>query len=490
MKKILVAVFAVLACLTFSTSTSRATGSVTVELSPETPTTVVAGENVIGAKFVVKAFSVQKGSPVLFEAWQLQFFVTNGNASDLGLIRAISSSGAVISQFRVSQHLADPHRAGAILSAQFDNYSENRLRNYKLLENETVGIEFNTSRFAGTEITIVSEELMSFDSGNSIPYGEILFETKSIITKIFVESQPPLPDAATLTSLSSTSGPVGTPLVIMGIGFSSGNSVSFQGVNPGDRMTVEVPATDSKTLSLKVPEVKSVGTYRVSVDNGGGVSDNYLEFEVTPPPATGGGGSGGGGGVGESAVRIDNLTPSFGRAGQQIVLTGRGFSEKNTLVLSDSNGNWVWGLFQVPAIRGNRIHFTAPGREVSPGTYTLTLRSGWGEASTQFTIRPEPKDVTETAVKAVEYILDEGSSEVVCTVRLTEYPREGQNILWVSNEGRAVPLVVFPWGPQSRNVSLMGGGHNVVLTFSVPREDAEKGAEWLNLNRTVMVLEE
>ncbi len=464
--------------------------SLTVELSPDTPTTIVAGENVIGAKFVVKASSVQKGYPVLFEAWQLQFFVTNGNASDLGLIRAISSSGAVISQFRVSQHLSDPHRAGAILSAQFDNYSENRLRNYKLLEEETVGIEFNTSKFAGTEITIVSEEFMSFDSGNSIPYGEILFETKSITTKIFVESQPPLPDAATLTSLSSTSGPVGTPLVITGTGFSSGNSVSFQGVNPGDRMTVEVPATDSKTLRLKVPEVKSVGTYRVSVDNGGGVSYNYLEFEVTPPPTTGGG-SGGGGGVGEPAVQIDTLVSSSGRAGQQIVLTGKGFSEKNTLVLSDTNGNWVWGLFQVPAIRGNRIHFTVPGREVSPGTYTLTLRSGWGEASTEFRILPEPKDVTEGAVKSVEYTeTDSGGYQgITCTVRLTAYPREGQTFIWVSNEGRAVPLVVFPFGPQSPNTSLTGGGYNTVLTFMVPREDAGKGAEWLRSYRTFMVLE-
>ncbi len=90
--------------------------------------------------------------------------------------------------------------------------------------------------------------------------------------------QPAAPTAPTLTSLSPSSGPVGTSVVLTGTGFIAGSTVSFNGT-----AATGVTFTSATSLTATVPTGASTSTGNVTVTTPGNGTSNGVLFTVAAP---------------------------------------------------------------------------------------------------------------------------------------------------------------------------------------------------------------
>jgi RHS repeat-associated protein len=144
-----------------------------------------------------------------------------------------------------------------------------------------------------------------------------------------------------ITSVSPSSGPVGTPVQINGTGFGStqGNtSVRFG----GEFGSVAPGAWSDTQISTVVPQTASGGSIQVTVGNSS--SNSPIDFNVTVP-------------------QITSISPTSGDVGTHVIITGSGFRSAQTLnglsssiSFSGLNSNYIgssvvsWHDTQIEAI--------------------------------------------------------------------------------------------------------------------------------------------
>ena len=147
-----------------------------------------------------------------------------------------------------------------------------------------------------------------------------------------------------ITSVSPSSGPVGTPVQINGTGF--GSSQGSTSVRFGSEFGSVAPATWSDTqISTTVPQTASGGSISVTVGNSS--SNSTIDFTVTVP-------------------QITSISPTSGSVGTHVTITGSGFRSAQTIgpytssiSFSDRNSNYIgssvvsWSDTQIVAIVPN-----------------------------------------------------------------------------------------------------------------------------------------
>jgi hypothetical protein len=168
----------------------------------------------------------------------------------------------------------------------------------------------------------------------------------------------------TLTSLSPTSGAVGSTVTVYGSGFTtSGNSVRF-----GQGVIANLNSFDGRGLSFTVPaqlsgfgsQVMTLDTYNVSVTNGAGYSTTALPFTVTSLASS----------AQPSIVSISGPTSILpGVSGTwSVVVNNHG----NTYLTTSVN----WGD------QGQGYAAVAPQTVLQPGTQTLTFSHSYAQSGT------------------------------------------------------------------------------------------------------------
>jgi hypothetical protein len=116
-------------------------------------------------------------------------------------------------------------------------------------------------------------------------------------------SSSPPPAAPTIGTFSPTQGPVGTNVTITGTGFTGVTSVKFAGTS-----AAFTPGSDT-SLTATVPTGAATGPITVTTPAGTGTSST--NFTVTTPPV---------------APKISSFSPTSGRAGTVVTVTGTGFT--------------------------------------------------------------------------------------------------------------------------------------------------------------------
>jgi hypothetical protein len=113
----------------------------------------------------------------------------------------------------------------------------------------------------------------------------------------------PGPAAPTIANFTPTQGPVGTTLTITGTGFTGATSVKFAGT-----IAAFTPGSDT-SLTATVPAGAATGPITVVTPAGTGTSaTNFTVTTVTPAPT------------------ISSFSPTSGRAGTVVTITGTGFT--------------------------------------------------------------------------------------------------------------------------------------------------------------------
>ena len=190
----------------------------------------------------------------------------------------------------------------------------------------------------------------------------------------------------TLTSLTPTSGAVGSTVTIYGSGFTtSGNSVRF-----GQGVIANLNSFDGRGLSFTVPaqlsgfgsQVMTLGTYNVSVVNGAGYSTNALPFTVTSLASS----------ASPTIVSVSGPTSLIpGVSGTWTVVVN---NHGNTYLTTSVN----WGD------QGQGYAATAPQTVIQQGTQTLTFSHAYaqtGNYSVAFTASNSSGSQTSSATVSV-----------------------------------------------------------------------------------------
>ena len=156
---------------------------------------------------------------------------------------------------------------------------------------------------------------------------------------------------STLTTLSPSSGPIGTTVVITGINFTGAGSVSFNGVNAP--FTLNSPTQ----LTTVVPFGATYGPVTVIVSG----SSNGLIFTVIPPLPV-----------------IITFAPMGGPVGTVVTLTGADFVGTTAVAFNGVSAPFTF-------VSGTTLTATVPAG-ASTGLITVTTAGGTGSSATTFTV--------------------------------------------------------------------------------------------------------
>ena len=190
----------------------------------------------------------------------------------------------------------------------------------------------------------------------------------------------------TLTSLTPTSGAVGSTVTVYGSGFTTnGNSVRF-----GQGVIANLNSFDGRGLSFTVPaqlsgfgsQVMTLDTYNVSVTNGSGYSTNALPFTVTSLASS----------ASPTIVSVSGPTSLLpGVSGTWTVVVN---NHGNTYLTTSVN----WGD------QGQGYAAVAPQTVIQQGTQTLTFSHAYAQTGTYtvaFTASNSSGSQTSSATVAV-----------------------------------------------------------------------------------------
>lgn len=139
------------------------------------------------------------------------------------------------------------------------------------------------------------------DGTNGAPAYVYAYDNGSNYPLLLINAVVPAPN---ISSFDPITGPVGTPVVISGTAFDptpANNTVTFNGT------VATVISSTTTEIVTSVPAGATTGLISVETVNGTGVSG--VSFTVTPSPPT-----------------ITSFTPTSGRIGATVTITGTGFS--------------------------------------------------------------------------------------------------------------------------------------------------------------------
>jgi len=157
----------------------------------------------------------------------------------------------------------------------------------------------------------------------------------------------------TVSSISPTSGPIGTVVTITGTGLTQTTKVAIGGV----KATTFTVKSDS-SVSATVPSACKTG--KISVTTSGGSATSPSAFNVTPT--------------------ISSFSPSSGKVGTSVVITGTGLTQTSkvtfggvtTTTFTVNSDTQVTATVPTGAITGKIVITSTGGTVTSSGTFTVT----------------------------------------------------------------------------------------------------------------------
>lgn len=158
----------------------------------------------------------------------------------------------------------------------------------------------------------------------------------------------------TIASFNPQTGPAGTQVVITGTNFTGATAVSFGGV-PAAAFTVNSPTT----ITATVPANTVSGPISVTTPNG--TASSATNFQVSPPPT------------------IASFTPSSGKVGSQVTLTGANLTGATALTFGGTPAT------QIAVNSPTQITATVPAG-AGAGTLQVTTPGGQGASATPFQV--------------------------------------------------------------------------------------------------------
>jgi hypothetical protein len=175
---------------------------------------------------------------------------------------------------------------------------------------------------------------------------------------VFTVTSPP-----SITSLSPTSGPVGSSVFIIGTNFGppGNNTVTFNGT------AATIFGLTGTTISVVVPSGATTGNVVVTVS---GVVSNGVIFTVTPPPS------------------ITSLSPTSGPVGSSVTIAGANFGASQGTGAVTFNGSsatptsWSTGSIVVPVPTG-----------ATTGPVFVTVSGGVASNGVNFTVTTTPANI-------------------------------------------------------------------------------------------------
>ena len=268
----------------------------------------------------------------------------------------------------------------------------------------------------------------------------------------------PVTSPPSITSLSQTSGPVGTAVTIAGANFGTTkgtSTVTFNGI--------AATPTSWSTVSIVVPVPAGATTGPVVVMVGGAAS-NSLNFTVTVPPAS------------VPAPTLTSLSPSSGAVGTTVTIAGANFGASQGTSTVRFNGtaasptSWSGTSISVPVPSGatsgpvvvtvggtasNGISFTVVR---SPGGITLSQRASIDGGTT--TSASLAFSSNNTAGNFIAVAIRAGGSSQRFTVSDSRGNRYQQAI--ATNNGSDDTLAIY----YAQNIA--GGPNTVTVSDTVP----------------------
>jgi IPT/TIG domain len=160
--------------------------------------------------------------------------------------------------------------------------------------------------------------------------------------------------APTVTSFLPTSGPVGTHVTINGTNFTGVTSVQFNGV-----AATSYTVNSTVRITATVPTGATTGP--ISVSNGGGTGTSSGSFMVTTA----------------SGPRITSFSPTFGRTGGRVVITGANFTGTTSVELGGVSATFVVNS-------GGRITATVPSMSMGHYAWQVTTPGGTATSAKTF----------------------------------------------------------------------------------------------------------
>ncbi len=155
-----------------------------------------------------------------------------------------------------------------------------------------------------------------------------------------------------ITSLGTTSGPVGTSVTINGSGFGLATAITFNGVSA----TFSASASPYTSITATVPAGATTGT--VSVTTPGGTGTSATNFTVTPT--------------------VSSFSPTSGVIGSSVTINGQAFTGATSVTFNGTSASFT-------VVNNLQITATVPAG-ASTGTIAVTTPSGTGTSGTSYTV--------------------------------------------------------------------------------------------------------
>jgi PKD repeat protein len=180
----------------------------------------------------------------------------------------------------------------------------------------------------------VTTRQVVLDPGHRYYFVVQAYNTSSLVSPRSAEVFVDVGVGPRITSLSATSGTVGTAVEIIGTGFGatqSGSTVRFNGTT-----ATTLTSWSATRIMAVVPSTATTGPVTVTV---GGVASNGITFTVGPPTAspitlTQHAGLAGGGGLATLTFPANNIAGNF------IAVAARAFFPNQTFTVTDTRGNF------------------------------------------------------------------------------------------------------------------------------------------------------
>ena len=160
----------------------------------------------------------------------------------------------------------------------------------------------------------------------------------------------PVPAIASINPASITVNSQGTPIEILGSGFTSSSTVHVNG------STLKTSGWTSYQLSLTVPaaELTSVATLSITVSNPGTATSNAMTINVTPYPAP-------------TLSGINPVSAAVGTADFTLTLSGSNFVPASTV-------QWNGAARPTTFVSGSQLTATISASDIAlPGNYSVTV---------------------------------------------------------------------------------------------------------------------